>query len=91
MGRCIVVHGRVMERHPEISPDDVAHAWVSRVASATRRTGHADQTVVVGFDARGRLLEMVAVELEDGTPLVFHCMTPPSAKTLKEIGLANGR
>lgn len=91
MNHCIVVHGRVMERHPEIAPDDIAHAWISRIASATRRTERADETVVVGFDARGRLLEMVAVELEDGTPMVFHCMTPPSAKTLRETGLASDR
>ena len=87
----IVVHGRVMERHPEITPDDVGHAWVSRVASAIRRTPRTDHMVVVGFDARGRLLEMVAVELEDGVPLVFHCMTPPSAKTLVETGLVGER
>ncbi len=55
---------------------------------------HVDEHIAeirADIDARGRLLEMVAVELEDGTPLVFHCMTPPSEKTLRETGLADGR
>lgn len=87
MERYLTVHGRVMERHPEISPEDVAHAWTSRVASATRRSKVADEIVAVGFDANGRMLEMVAVEQANGSVLVFHCMTPPSAKTLRETNL----
>ena len=88
MKSSIVVHGRVFERHPEIAPEDIAHAWMSRVATAARRTGHSDQIVAVGFDSHGRLLEMVAVVQEDGTPLIFHCMTPPSKKTLRETNLS---
>lgn len=87
MERYITIHGRSMERHPEIAPEDVAHAWAGRIATATRRGRHAEEVVAVGFDANGRMLEMVAVEQADGSALVFHCMTPPSAKTLRETGL----
>lgn len=87
MAEYIEVHGRVMERHPDITPEDVAHAWANRIAAATREDPRAGQTVAVGFDAKGRMLEMVAVEREDDTPLVFHAMTPPSTKTLRETGL----
>lgn len=66
MERYLAVHGRVMERHPEISPEDVAYARTSRAASATRRSKIADEIVAVGFDANGKILEMVAIEWESG-------------------------
>jgi hypothetical protein len=34
---------------------------------------------------------MVAVELEGGDWLVFHAMTPPSAKTYDELGTGRRR
>lgn len=81
------VHWRIAQRHPEIAPEDVAHAWSNRIASATRRTSFCDEYIVVGFDSRGRMLEVIAVREEDGTPMAYHAMTPPSAKLLREIGL----
>lgn len=87
MESCITIHGRAMERHPEITPEDVAHAWASRVATATRCGKYSDELVVIGFDANGRMIEIVAVEQADDTILVFHCMAPPSAKTLRETHL----
>lgn len=89
MEEYITVHGRIMRRHPEISPQDVGTAWGNRIATAQRRGKHADELVAVGFDAQGRMLEMVAVVQEDGVVLVFHAMTPPSAKTLKETNLVD--
>jgi hypothetical protein len=47
--------------------------------------------VAVGFDGKGRLLEMVAVLGPDGIWLVYHAMTSPSKKTLKELGLKDER
>ena len=87
MSDVITVHGRVMERHPEIRPEDVAHAWANRIASATRYSKWPTQYMAIGFDENGRMLEMAAVEQEDGTLLVFHATIPPSAKTLREVGL----
>ena len=82
----ITIHCRVTQRHPELSAEDIAHAWVNRIAEAQRDVDPS-QLVVVGFDCSGRMLEMVAVELEDGDYLVFHAMTPPSKKTLRESRL----
>lgn len=42
--------------------------------------------VAVGFYSRGRLLEMVAVSTGIDSVHVFHAMTPPSKKTMKEMG-----
>lgn len=83
----IEVHPRVMRRHPELTPEDVAHAWGNRVAEAFRVGASPECVCAVGFDRAGRMVEMVAVELADGTPLVYHAMTPPSRKTLAEVGL----
>lgn len=83
----IIVHGRIMERHPELTPVDIAHAWGARIATGMRLDADVAQKVAVGFDAKGRMIEMVAVTLSNGDVLVFHAMTPPSKKTLRETGL----
>lgn len=44
-----------------------------------------------GYDLHGRYIEMVGVLLSDGVWLVYHAMTPPSKKTLKEIEAARRR
>ncbi len=87
MEESVSVHPRVNERHPEIEPADVLAAWAGRLKQAKRAGKFAEETAAVGFDGKGRLLEMVAIERADGTFLVYHAMTPPSKKTLREIGL----
>lgn len=82
----VVVHPRVMERHPELSEDDVREAWDNYVCMA-RREGFDDHYVAMGFDAAGRAIEMVAVETIDGDWFVYHAMTPPTEKFLRELGL----
>ena len=79
----VVVHPRVMERHPELSEDDVREAWNGYVRMVRRGD---DQTVAVGFDAKGRAVEMVAKE-SVGDYLIYHAMTPPTEKALSELGL----
>ncbi len=83
----ITIHGRIIERHPELSPEDIAHAWGSRIATGYRIAGDTEQTVAVGFDARGRMIEMVGARTSSGEMIVFHAMTPPSTKTMKETRL----
>jgi len=43
--------------------------------------------VAVGFDTNGRLIEIVGSVMENGTVRLFHAMTPPSKKTLQEVGI----
>ena len=77
-----IIHARVVERHPELSDDGVKKAWTQYVLGAVRVPG--ERELRIGYDDRGRLLEMVGVLTEEGW-LVFHAMTPPSKKTEKEI------
>ena len=80
----IVIHPRVMERHPELSEDDVRDAWQAYIRMTRRSNG---QCIAIGFDGKGRALEMVAKE-GGGDILVYHAMTPPTVNALRELGMA---
>lgn len=79
----VVVHPRVMDRHPELAEDDVIVAWENYVRMTRRDGGHA---IAVGFDFCGRAIEMVAKE-SSGDYLIYHAMTPPTVKALRELGM----
>lgn len=87
----MIVHPRVNERHPEISDKDVQCAWEGMVCHAFRIDRECQELIGVGMDSRGRLVEMVARKLEDGSWCVYHAMSPPSKKTLNELGLVKGK
>lgn len=83
----IVVHHRVHARHPDITEDDVRTAWRNQIKRRKREGLHPPQYAAVGFDAKGRLLETVAVydPLND-VVLVFHAMRA-TWSVLNELGL----
>lgn len=83
----IEVHPRVARRHPEISPEDVLEAWENALMSTPRLSKDPDEYVSIGFDGKGRLLEMVAIRDASGRWLVYHAQTPPTKKTYKEFGI----
>jgi len=82
----VIVHPRVTERHPELSEEDVKKAWRAYIRMM-RREGDDDYYIAVGFDEAGRTIEMVTVETIEGDWYIYHAMTPPSKKTLIELGL----
>ncbi len=84
----VIVHPRVMERHPELTQEDVLSAWENALAYLPRLGEDPDRYIAVGADAHGRLIEMVATHTEKGDWVIFHAMTPPSKKTLIELKLA---
>lgn len=81
----VFVHPRVAERHPDLSEADVLEAWAGCERWAPRLA--SNDGVAVGFDARGRFVEMVATRSPDGDWLIYHAMTPPSKKVLAEVRL----
>ena len=83
----IVVDKRVHDRHPDIYDTDVLAAWRNAINVVLRDTSEKDFLVAVGADMRGRLLEMVATEDANGKMHIFHAMTPPSERTLRELGI----
>ncbi len=87
----LIVHQRVMQRHPELDEASVRAAWENAIASTPRTGAKCNQHVAIGFDGKARLLEMVAVRLRGGDWLIYHAMTPPSAKTYDELGVERRR
>jgi hypothetical protein len=85
------IHPRVRARHPELSDRDVRDAWYACIRSAPRLDTLPTEYIAVGLDGTGRLIEMVAIRLADHGWLVYHAMTPPSKKTLKELRLTGPR
>ena len=87
----LIVHPRVRQRHPDIDEDDVMAAWESAIVSTPRVGTNSDEYIALGFDGKGRLIEVVAVRLESGDWLIFHATTPPSDKTFAELGIDRRR
>lgn len=82
----IVVHPRVHSRHPEISEEDVVAALKNAVAVVNRTYEPPDIYAAAGAEGKGRMLEVLGVELEDGSFLVYHAMKL-TAKMRRELGL----
>lgn len=81
----IGVHPRIEQRHPEVNEEDVVAAMRSMIRYKQREEG---EWLAVGADTKNRLIELVYVyDDEDDFFFVFHGMTPPSGKTLRELGL----
>ncbi len=79
------VHPRISERHPEVSEADVMAAMRSMIRYRQRDTG---EWLAVGADSRSRLVELVYIyDADDDYFFVYYGMTPPSGKTLRELGL----
>lgn len=83
----IYVLSRVHERHPELTSEDVLTAFRSVMEDARRADG---TWVAIGLDGHGRDVEMVYKQLNDSV-LIYHAMTPPTKKTLKEINQLEGK
>lgn len=87
----LLVHPRVVKRHPELDEVGVKAAWENALVSAPRIGKDPNQYIALGFDNAGRLLEVVAVRLANGDWLIYHAMTPPSRKTYFELGIERGK
>ncbi|MDR3053341.1 MAG: hypothetical protein LBU48_05730 [Coriobacteriales bacterium] len=70
-----------------LTEDQILHAWRNAFETATinRIDGAIDQ-VAIGFDQNGRAIEMTA-RLKPFGLLIYHANTPPTPRTLKELGL----
>lgn len=82
----ILTHPRVMERHPDVTEEDVAMAWSHAIAMRHRSFDPPVHIAAAGVDTKGRLIEMIGVELEDGGILVYHAMRL-TAKMARELEL----
>ena len=55
----VIVHKRIMERHPELTEQDVLDAWDNAFTYAARtHCAHPFETMALGYDGKSRLIEM---------------------------------
>ena len=80
------VHPRIAARHPDMTDDDVVAAWGNAAAMRRRNFDPPAHIAAAGLDTKGRMIEMVGVEMEDGTVLVYHAMKL-TKKMATELGL----
>lgn len=80
------VHPRVSIKHPEVAFVDVEREFSAALCSRARNTEPV-QWVGAGLDARGGLLEFIAIETGPDRWLVLHAMVA-TKKVLRELGLA---
>ena len=83
----IVVDQRVSARHSDVSDYSVRVAWSNVVRFMPREGTDPLRYVAVGYDERGRLLEMIAVLDESDRWHIFHAMRA-TAKVLRELRLS---
>ena len=77
----IQVLGRVTERHPELSEEDVVTAFRSIMIDAERPNG---AWMAVGLDGRGRNVELL-YKVAGDLVVIYHAFTPPTKKFRNEI------
>lgn len=78
----IHVLGRVHERHPELSEEDVVTALRSVMVDAQRDDG---AWMAVGLDGHGRNVEIL-YRVSGRDVVVYHAFTPPTRKFRAELG-----
>ncbi len=70
-----------------ISPEDIIYAWENFVRKQYRGAPNEGEVIAIGYDRRGRPIELIAALRPFGTVL-FHANTPPATSVLVELGLA---
>lgn len=90
MDERVFVLDRVPQRHPNVSKEDATEAWLNAVASMPRLDAEPLEYVAIGPDARGRMLEVVAV-LGNGCWIIKHAQTPPQERVKRELGLGRSK
>lgn len=74
-----------------LKEEQILHAWRDAIETARiERDGGAVDYVAVGFDQGGRAIEMTG-RLKAFGILVYHANTPPTPRTLTELGLTRRR
>lgn len=87
----LIIHPRVLERHPQLSEEDVRTAWQNAYYEALRPDSpNFPEYLWIGTDGSGREIEMVGVPTERGW-LVYHANTPLSKRTRAEVDRARRR
>jgi hypothetical protein len=81
----IIVLDRVVNKHPELKPQEVLSAWESRIKTQFRLDDEVEYMVAVGVSQNGKLIEMIAFDDADDI-VIFHALKA-TKKMLTELGM----
>jgi len=70
-----------------LSEEEILFAWENYLRKQHRKSPEEDLALAVGYNRSGELIQMVGREASFGI-LVYHAMTPPTVKVLRELGLS---
>ena len=80
----IVVHEHAFKH--DWGSEEIEYAWRNFVVQQHRASPNEDKILAIGFDQMHRPIQMVARDQGDRV-LIYHAMTPPSEKVLRELGM----
>lgn len=83
----ITILDRVTARHPQFSAGDLRSAWIHAWKYMTRLGTDPPQTMAIGYDPKGRLVEMIAFDAGNGRMIMYHANNAQK-KFLRELGLS---
>ena len=87
----ILVLDYIEERHPEVTKADAACAWAGAVAwMPDLEKGDPRRYIGIGFDSKGREIEIVAVRKDVETWIIIHAQTPAQVGIKRKLGLVRG-
>ena len=81
----VIVLNRIMDRHPDLTREDVLTAFHSIYIDAPR-AGTDNVWIAVGTDERLREIEMIyLIDYTNNRIIIFHAFSPPTKKFKQEI------
>lgn len=80
----IVVHEHALKH--DLGSEEIEYTWRNFVVQQHRASPNEDKILAIGFDQMHRPVQMVARDQGDRV-LIYHAMTPPSEKVLRELGM----
>ena len=83
----IFIHPRVTIKHPNLTEEDILHAFENYEVCRQRLDKEAYECLGFGFDTKGRMIEFVAMRDNEGDWLIYHALTPLSENAKRELGL----
>ncbi len=80
----VIIHPHALKHG--LTEDEVCYAWENFVRRQSRATPRTDQIVAIGVTRQGKMVQMIGIMKPYGT-LVYHALTPPTKKFLKELDM----
>lgn len=69
-----------------LSKEDILYAWDNYAVRCYRGAPHEGEILAIGYDTKGRAVQLVGVERSCGV-LIYHAMTPPTRNAMRELRL----